>query len=748
MRPLTCVVLLLTVLSLVTVSPTQQSPTTPVPNLITYSGKLVLSNGLDAPAKVVGVTFAIYRQQDGGAPIWLETQNVMPDSAGHYSVLLGSTRSQGIPTDLFSTQEQRWLGVQMQGQAEQPRVLLVSVPYAMKAADAETIGGLPASAFVLSMPSQSASSESSAGPTLSLNVPPLGGSGTTNYIPIWTNSTTLGNSMIYQTGGNVGIGNTHPAGTLDVSGGAFIRGTLQLPAIGTATATKGFNSQPLDALASAFNSGTHTAVNQHFRWQAEPAGNNTSSPSGKFNLLFASGNSVPSETGLSISGKGLITFATGQKFPGTGTITGVTAGTDLTGGGTSGNVTLNLDTTKVPQLHASNNFVGDQSVAGNLNVSGNVNASTIDSFPISSFAFQSQTNIFASQQQFNGNGGTMFVGDPGCVAGYAGIGFNALSGCNNYSMIGNGVETILNRPSGGGMHFREGNVEQVTIVSGGQVGIGTPTPSAMLEVDAPVEAALRGGQFVSSASNGQNGADGGDGVFAEGGGSASGFGGRGVFAQGGNSVSLVGGVGIYAVGGTGAGSGLAGYFAGDVHVSGNLSKTSGSFKIDHPLDPANKYLYHSFVESPDMMNIYNGNVVLDANGEAVVELPDWFGVLNRDFRYQLTCIGGFAPVYIAQKVQNNSFKIAGGQPRMEVSWQVTGIRQDAWANAHRIPVEVEKPERERGYYIHPELYGAPEEKSIEWARHPDLMKRMKERQAPSHPANKFVAPAQTLQASK
>ena len=85
---------------------------------------------------------------------------------------------------------------------------------------------------------------------------------------------------------------------------------------------------------------------------------------------------------------------------------------------------------------------------------------------------------------------------------------------------------------------------------------------------------------------------------------------------------------------------------------------------------------------------------------------------------------------------------------MEVSWQVTGIRQDAWANAHRIPVEVEKPERERGYYIHPELYGAPEEKSIEWARHPDLMKRMKERQAPSHPANKFVAPAQTVQASK
>ena len=160
-----------------------------------------------------------------------------PDSSGHYSVLLGSTKAEGIPADLFNTQEERWLGVQVQGEEEQPRVLIVSVPYAMKAGDAETVGGLPPSAFVLATPLQSVSSaQSSSGPNLSLNVPPLGGGGTTDYIPIWTNGTTLGNSVIYQTGGNVGIGNTHPVGTLDVSGGAFIRGTLQLPATGTATA--------------------------------------------------------------------------------------------------------------------------------------------------------------------------------------------------------------------------------------------------------------------------------------------------------------------------------------------------------------------------------------------------------------------------------------------------------------------------------------------------------------------------------
>src|SRR6516165_3979441 len=375
MRSLPCAVLLFAVFSLAEASQAQQASTTNVPNLINYSGTLHLPSGSESPARVVGVTFAIYRQADGGAPLWLETQNVTVDSTGHYTVLLGSTKSEGIPGDLFNTQEQRWLGVQMQGEAEQPRVLLVSVPYAMKAADAETIAGLPVSAFVLATPSQSASTaQSSAGVNLNLNLPSVGGSGTTNYIPIWTNSSTLGNSKIYQTGGNLGIGNTNPAGTLDVNGGAFIRGTLQLPATGTATATKGFNSQPLDALASAFNSGTHTAVNQHFRWQAEPTGKDTSSPSGKFNLLFASGNSVPAETGLSISSKGLITFATGQKFPGTGTITGVTAGTDLTGGGTSGNVTLNLDTSKVPQLSGGNSFTGNQKISGNLSDTGNVSA--------------------------------------------------------------------------------------------------------------------------------------------------------------------------------------------------------------------------------------------------------------------------------------------------------------------------------------------------------------------------------------
>jgi hypothetical protein len=163
----------------------------------------------------------------------------------------------------------------------------------------------------------------------------------------------------------------------------------------------------------------------------------------------------------------------------------------------------------------------------------------------------------------------------------------------------------------------------------------------------------------------------------------------------------------------------AGYFDGDVYCTGTLNAQTKLFRIDHPLDPSNKYLQHSCVESPDMMDIYNGNVVLDEAGEAWVEMPDWFEALNRDFRYQLTCIGGFAPVYVAEEVANNEFKIAGGTPGLKVSWQVTGIRHDPYAEAHRPQVEEEKPEGERGLYVHPELYGQPESMGVGHRHRPD-----------------------------
>jgi len=145
----------------------------------------------------------------------------------------------------------------------------------------------------------------------------------------------------------------------------------------------------------------------------------------------------------------------------------------------------------------------------------------------------------------------------------------------------------------------------------------------------------------------------------------------------------------------------------NANIVGNLTKGSGSFKIDHPLDPQSKYLYHSFVESPDMKNIYDGNVGLDASGAATIVLPTYFEALNRDFRYQLTAIGAPGPnLYVSRTIEGNSFSIAGGEPGIDVSWQVTGTRKDPYAELNRIQVEVDKPADEIGTYLHPDAYGS------------------------------------------
>ncbi len=159
-------------------------------------------------------------------------------------------------------------------------------------------------------------------------------------------------------------------------------------------------------------------------------------------------------------------------------------------------------------------------------------------------------------------------------------------------------------------------------------------------------------------------------------------------------------------------SNYAGYFSGNVAVTGSISKGSGTFKIDHPQDPENKFLIHSFVESPDMMNIYNGNITTDAKGFAMVTLPDYFDALNREFRYQLTVMGTFAQAIIKEKIAGNKFVIQTNQPNVEVSWQVTGVRKDPYANANRVVDVVEKSAEEKGKYLHPELYGKPSKLGI------------------------------------
>jgi hypothetical protein len=186
---------------------------------------------------------------------------------------------------------------------------------------------------------------------------------------------------------------------------------------------------------------------------------------------------------------------------------------------------------------------------------------------------------------------------------------------------------------------------------------------------------------------------------------------------------ISGGTAVYAYTLNSAGYSFQGYGAlfnsgngqvtGNFSVLGTLTKTAGSFLIDHPSDPANRYLEHSFVESPERKNIYDGVATADAAGELTVALPGYFDVLNEDVRYQLTPIGGpAANLHIKEEIRAGKFVVAGAAPGQRISWQVTGNRCDPWVKANPLRVERDKPAEEKGRYLHPELYKQPPEKGL------------------------------------
>jgi hypothetical protein len=288
-------------------------------------------------------------------------------------------------------------------------------------------------------------------------------------------------------------------------------------------------------------------------------------------------------------------------------------------------------------------------------------------------------------------------------------------------------------------------LERMRITSAGQVGIATTSPNSQLGVTAqspvPAIAAQGWAAPVGSTSNASPAiqANGGNsntgkiaaaaGIVAHGGSGCASDGPGGAFTGGDSPGGRGDGIDAY------AGSGNAGTFDGNVDVEGILTADVKEFKIDDPMDPANKYLVHASIESSEMMNVYSGNVTTGAGGSATVQLPDWFETLNTDFRYQLTVIGQFAQAIVASKIQGNQFQIKTSAPNVEVSWLVSAVRQDPYAKAHPLVTEPDKNERERGYYLSPELYGAPTEKQMEWARHPEIMKQVqaqRQKQAQLH----------------
>jgi hypothetical protein len=445
-------------------APLAASAPTAVPALVPFSG---VALGLDGKPlqPQAQVNFLIFRDEQGGDALWMETQSVPVDPDGQYKVQLGAASSDGLPLDLFSTGEARWLEVQIAGEKPQPRILLASVPYALKAGDATTLGGLPVSAFALAGQSPAVSGGAAAYP----GVTPAGVTttgGTAGYVSEFSGASTIVDSPLFvASGGDVGINETSPTATLDVNGTENVRGALSMPAVATANASNGERSQLLQLSASVWDSATSAAVSPTFELLTYPDGNNTASPSGDFEIHFQQG--TTSTRILSIANNGVITFAPTQTFPGTvKSVTATSPLTDLTLNGVTniGLSTSALETTLngvYAQLGAADTFTAPITFALSQTFPGTIKsvtatspltASTVNgvtSLGLNSFSLEAGLNgvyaqLSADNNTFSGSaafygGVTSTENNSSVAAALIGNGTNSVNGVNGSSDYGNGV---------------------------------------------------------------------------------------------------------------------------------------------------------------------------------------------------------------------------------------------------------------------------------------------------------------------
>src|SRR5579872_995778 len=784
-----------------TAAPNTSLTSTQVPRLIKFSG--VAKDEAGKPKTgLVGVTFSLYKDQEGGSPLWLETQNVQADAAGHYAALLGSATAEGVPLSLFSSGEAQWLGVQVQGQPAQPRVLLVSVPYALKAHEAETLSGKSISDFVLLNKNAAATTTAANAPAVSNGANsskvPSAANGPTSFVG--TNTTQI--VTVTQKGTGVGLAataTTHAAvaGTItgksntgvyglasDTSKGSNAAGVTGVansetgPGVqGITTSPAGFgvqgvvNSSTGGTAVQGVNNATSGLSNGVSGQSASTANGsagvvgNESATTGQVYGVFGSTNSTTTNaigvngyegatTGLvyGVSGgtNSATNFAAGVTgFEGAtaGKVYGVNGSTNSSTNGASG--VNGYEGSKTGQVFG---VFGSTTSATNFaaGVSGNANATSGQVYGVVGVS-NSATNGAAAVNGYEpATTGAVYGvsgSTPSTGTGAAGVeGFEAATNGEVYGVTGgtnsatNGAAGVIgsdaatsgqvfgvfgytNSTTGTGV---AGNANATTGQATGVSGLSASTSGTAVFGNATAATGNTFGVFGQTASpnghatSGYASATSGPAIGVDGlSNSPTGVGGVFTNLAGGKSPVLIGNGANYAqvfiVDASGNGN-----FAGNLNVTGKLTKGSGSFKIDHPLDPANKYLSHSFVESPDMMNVYNGNITTDRHGLATVKLPDYFEALNGNFRYQLTVIGQFAQAIVKREIANNSFTIKTNKPLVKVSWQVTGIRHDAYANQYRIPVEENKAVAEQGYYLHPEVFGQPESKSISAALKPAL----------------------------
>ena len=561
-----------------------------IPEQMNY--QVMLTDDADQPLadQSVQLVFHIYNVESGGGQLWTETHNVVTNSIGVASVVLGSEDPIHL---LFSVP--LWLQVEVDGEIMEPRRPLVAAPYAMRAqrtdyADnalsAEQLDGIPASAWALDDDLwQPGTLNNPANPlewTKLKSVPAgfadgvddvgtgVGGSGTVDYVPKFTGSATIGSSVISEDGGRVSIGSPIYDARLSVehsgpSPALYLINTSTLEAQSVLEVNR---TEPLD---ETYDGMLVLRVPD-------------SSTDGTLIECTRLGGSYLT-TVFSVSHDGHV--------------------------GAAGGLTLSPPN-RLHTIDANGNYDSSDAhvIRGVYSGSGTFDAAAI-------YGESKPQDYFGIGGRFVGG----FIGAVGAV-----------------------------EPTGAGWYY-----------------------------------GLKGACLGGSGTN--------HGVYGSALGSGTNY-------------------GVYGIATSGV-ENWAGYFDGDVRVTGTFTNPGPVLEMDHPTDPENSYLRHALVASPEMKTVYDGTTVLGAAGEAWVELPDWFEDLNGDFRYQLTPIGTPAPgLYVAETVRDGRFRIAGGEPGMTVSWQVTGVRRDAHARQHPLVVEQEKQPKDRGRYLSPEAHGAPKEAGI------------------------------------
>jgi len=501
---------------------------------------------------------------------------------------------------------------------------------------------------------------------------PVIGAGTVGQLTVWTgfngSNSVIGDSVITQTKfGQIGIGTTTPTSTLTVQGIIeTTMGGVKFPD-GSVQTTAG--------LSSIFHDGTLAGNGS----SSSPLG---ISPGGVGTLQLANGG---------VTSAKIAPFTVVRSLNGLFDNITIAAGANILVNSSNNTLTISAPNSLTGVAHDTT-LTGDGSTGSPLGVGVPLNlVGAVD---------RGTGHASVIKGVNTANAGTGVIGEGGIGVGSGDFG----SGSGGTGVVGTG------------------GMGAASIGGTGVFAEGGSCPSSN----------CGGGEGLESV-GGDGTSDGGSGVLAEGGRGNSGDGGRGVFAAGGtgSGPGARGGTGLIAEGGSGVNggtNGLAGEFSGDVSINGKLNVTgTKNFRIDHPLDPENKYLYHAAIESSEALNIYSGNITTDQRGEAVVLLPEWFEAVNRDFRYQLTVIGSFAQAIVSEEIRANRFIIRTSAPEVKVSWQVTGTRSDPELLQHPFKVEEEKSKDERGYYLNPDAYGQPEDRGIDWARNRVLMQRMKDR---------------------